>query len=389
MKEYIVTKNILNIRSSASDESDDNFIGQLTAGETLYLTDDEIIGVTPKGGTTNIWKTDNLNRLVSLDGVRLKNYNDKKAEFVADTSLAYLHNNSQNEAQWKVSWGFVDLEVWKIWKMYNTQGSGVKVAVVDTGVMSASNDLKNRISNKSVSVVGNTIDDMSPTNHGTMSAGVIGANGATTSTVFGIAPQCELIIVKAGNNGFYPTDILSGATKAKELGANIISMSIECYNPIPGMDTFLEGCKNSGVIFLAAVGDMSATIDSNPASYDGCFSVGAYNLDANKNRIINPQNNTSKFLKCLCPGDHTLTCSKSPQPAFHNASSSSTAFMAGIMALVFAVAKKNVIAFQILLNALQSNSCTESIPGNNISQSVQGYGVLTPLQLITYLNSNT
>jgi len=71
MKQYIVTKPILNIRNSASDADESNFIGQLLVGETLYLTDNDITGVTPKGGETNIWRTDNLNRLASQDGIRL------------------------------------------------------------------------------------------------------------------------------------------------------------------------------------------------------------------------------------------------------------------------------------------------------------------------------
>ena len=48
MKEYIVTKEILNIRSKPSDESDATYVGKLLKGDRVWLDDDEIIGVVPK-----------------------------------------------------------------------------------------------------------------------------------------------------------------------------------------------------------------------------------------------------------------------------------------------------------------------------------------------------
>ncbi len=114
MKEYIVTKEILNIRSKPSDESDDTYVGQLLKGDRVWLDDDEIVGVVPKGGESNVWKGKSGSKnVVAIDGVRSITYEDKKKEFLNDSSMSYLHNNSQNENDWKVSWAHVDLEIWK------------------------------------------------------------------------------------------------------------------------------------------------------------------------------------------------------------------------------------------------------------------------------------
>jgi len=386
MKEYIVTQDILNIRSSATDVGDDNFIGQLSVGETLYLTDDEIIGVIPKGGTKNIWKTDNLNRLVALDGVRLKNYADKKAEFIADPyNQGFIDPADPNdESKWKVSWGIVDLEVWKIWRDYNTQGEGITIAVIDTGVISDNNDLNGRISNKSMSIISESIQDNSTLKHGTMSAGLIGADGATASTVYGIAPKCELIVIKAGDDGYYPIDIYNAINKAKDLGADIVSISIECYDQIQNLKTFFTNCKTSEILFFAAVGDMGNQSISYPASYDGCFSVGSYGLDDNKNRITDSHNNKNEFIKFLCPGVDILTCSPTSTPVEFNYSSAATAFASGLMALVISASRKGTPNFNSLLNSLQSNNCTENISENPVL-NMEGYGVLIPQSLINNL----
>ena len=67
IREYIVTKDILNIRSKPSDESD--FKGELKLNTTVWLDDKEIIGTIPTGGTTNIWLLYNTNKFVSKDGL--------------------------------------------------------------------------------------------------------------------------------------------------------------------------------------------------------------------------------------------------------------------------------------------------------------------------------
>ena len=70
MRPYIVIKEILNFRSEPSDVHESSFIGQALKGEPLFLEEREIVGVIPRGGTTNLWLSDQHNRFVAKEGVR-------------------------------------------------------------------------------------------------------------------------------------------------------------------------------------------------------------------------------------------------------------------------------------------------------------------------------
>lgn len=82
LREYIVTKELLNIRSRPTEESD--FKGDLKLNSNVWLDDQEILGTVPLGGETNRWLVYNTTSFVSKDGLRVKGYEDKKAEFVKD-----------------------------------------------------------------------------------------------------------------------------------------------------------------------------------------------------------------------------------------------------------------------------------------------------------------
>lgn len=318
-----------------------------------------------------------------------KTYEEKKAEFLADESTANLHNGSTDESMWKVSWGHVDLEIWKIWRDFSARGEGVKVAVIDTGASISGNDLSGRISGSSLSVIGDSTDDVNPIHHGTMSAGLIGADGQTAKTVIGVATACELLIVKAGNQGFYPSDIEKALQRARDLGAKIVSMSIEDYrSPVSSMENLVQTCSTAGMILVAAAGDLGDASISYPASYPGCFSVGAYSLDQSNRRVLWEGSNKNQFVKFLAPGDNLHTCSPSATAASYGGTSAATAFAAGIMALVLSAKGNGSAEYAKVLTALQNGACTEGIGNDSLPSDNQGYGVIAPLTLMTAITRN-
>ncbi len=393
MKEYIVTQNILDLRSSATDETDDNFIGQLTVGETLYLTDEEIIGTIPNGGTTNIWKSDNFNRLVSADGVRLKNYADKKAEFIADPfNQSFIDpTDPANEAKWKVNWGIVDLEIWKIWRDYDTKGEGVKVAIIDTGVQCLNNDLNTKI-NKSVSFatnsdgsIDNNDDDLNPY-HGTKSAGIIGANGLFAKTVIGVAPNCSINVYKATNGLFDFGSVILSIQEAIKDGMKIISMSFTCQDDIT-LAEWINYAKSQDVILIAAAGDAGSNQKCYPASYPGCLSIGAYFLDGTDNRgIYKTNSNYNDAVTFVAPGKDVLTTSIGTQPTYHQETSAATAFVAGLFALL--ISKVPTFNYDQLTDLISLHSITETIEISSGRSDYEGYGILNLRSVLEILNIN-
>ena len=79
-------------------------------------------------------------------------------------------------------------------------GEGVKVAIIDTGCDVNHKNLKDRI----IGVRNFTTDDRGDINnvndyvgHGTATASIIGASDIGANGIIGVAPKCELLILKA------------------------------------------------------------------------------------------------------------------------------------------------------------------------------------------------
>ncbi len=169
-------------------------------------------------------------------------------------------------------------------------GSGVKVAVIDTGIY-AHPDLT--IVNNS-----NFVTDELPSNfnddvgHGTHVAGIIAGDGGASSGKYrGVAPGVLLINARAGNaSGLSDVDIISAIqwsskpTSEGGAGADIISMSFGGGYPIISdsiTDAISNAKRNYGVIFVSSAGNSGPDYytGSTPASGVDVIAVGATDGD--------------------------------------------------------------------------------------------------------------
>jgi subtilisin family serine protease len=167
--------------------------------------------------------------------------------------------------------GFVETEAARAHRY--SEGRGVRVAVVDTGVDLTHPDLAGRIHDAH-----NLVDDDAAAfdrdGHGTEVAGVIAAVGDNHLGIVGIAPQAELSVYKAC---WYPPVPNAGArcnsfTLAKALAAvidaddRIINLSLG--GPAdPLLDLLLVQILQQGRIVVAAIppeGGMAGFPDSTP-----------------------------------------------------------------------------------------------------------------------------
>ncbi|MFX0080900.1 MAG: S8 family serine peptidase [Candidatus Hodarchaeota archaeon] len=165
-------------------------------------------------------------------------------------------------------------------------GSGVRVAVIDTGIYN----------HPSLNVVANQnfVHDEDPSNydddvgHGTHVAGIIGGDGTGSDGKYrGVAPGVSLINARAGNNsGLEEADIINAidwSSKPIGLGgadADIISMSFGGGYPYIS-DLITQAITNAqdayGVIFVASAGNEGPDYftGSTPASGIDVIAVGA------------------------------------------------------------------------------------------------------------------
>jgi subtilisin family serine protease len=154
------------------------------------------------------------------------------------------------------------LDVLPVWG--RTRGSGVTVAVVDTGVDRSSADLAPNLLPGTNTYDGSddTADDAG---HGTVIASVIAAPAGNGGYV-GIAPEAKVLPVKVmgGSSGQDWSDraVVRGIEYALARGARVINLSVGGLNtPIAGVDRALADAQRAGALVVVAAGNDGVDLD--------------------------------------------------------------------------------------------------------------------------------
>lgn len=231
---------------------------------------------------------------------------EEPVQVKAETTITDTeYNNSFHLAQMNVSK--------KLMETYD--GSGVTIAIIDTGVnfdheefkdssgntifselsgvVTGVNTVKNRASYSSEAAWASALNDTA--GHGTHVTGLIAAqpNG---KGIVGIAPKANIIFIKAvdANNAFPNAYIQTALTYAANNGADIISMSIQSYansvtyngSTMTGVsaqttafNTYTSADYNLGCTLLAAAGNYNTSEPSYPANSTNVISVGSVSKD--------------------------------------------------------------------------------------------------------------
>ncbi|MGW0785724.1 S8 family serine peptidase [Streptomyces sp. NPDC002913] len=158
-------------------------------------------------------------------------------------------------------------------------GSGVKVAVLDTGVDAAHPDLAGRITQTKVFVNGQDAEDR--TGHGTHTASTVAGTGAASAGRYaGMAPGAELLVGKVlGDDGSGSlSGIVDGMEWAVAQGAQVVSMSLGADGATSCTGPDVEAVQRLGgkALFVIAAGNASlrGTV-STPGCAPSALTVGA------------------------------------------------------------------------------------------------------------------
>ncbi|MGW7682815.1 S8 family serine peptidase [Kribbella sp. NPDC054772] len=165
-------------------------------------------------------------------------------------------------------------------------GTGVKVAILDTGVDLNHPDLAGKIATSQSFVPGQTVQDGH--GHGTHVASTIAGSGAASGGKYrGVAPGAELVIGKVLSNegSGAESDILAGMDWAAHSGAKVVSMSLggpaRPKEEDPLVDAVDTLTAQTGVLFTIAAGN-SGPADStvgSPGDAQSALTVGAVDHD--------------------------------------------------------------------------------------------------------------
>ena len=173
-----------------------------------------------------------------------------------------------------------------------TRGSGITVAVIDTGIDIDHPEFAGRISEYSYNATEDkivkdyTLDDGSydwsliedEQGHGTAVSGVIAA-AMDGSGVAGIASEVEILVIKAEcdeNGSFYNTsDLVFGLYYAVERDVDVVNMSFGGYSAVNPYASAAKLAVDSNIVCVAAAGNDGTTALSYPAADENVIGVGA------------------------------------------------------------------------------------------------------------------
>ncbi len=170
----------------------------------------------------------------------------------------------------KLEWPLTSLHADVLW--HRTVGTGVTIAIVDTGIDTSRPDLIGTVVD-TINLSGGTSTDVSDDSHGTAVAGLIAGRGRSQMT--GLAPRASLIDIKvaAETDSVTPGKIAEGITEAADDRAEIINVSVGTRRDAQALRQAIAFAEDQGCLIVAAAGD--AGTPQYPADDPGVISVSA------------------------------------------------------------------------------------------------------------------
>jgi len=198
-------------------------------------------------------------------------------------------------------WNFCQINLPLAWN--KSTGSGVTVAVIDTGVNpNGEDDFGGRLI-QGHNFVRNTDDFTDDNGHGTHVSGTVGEETNNLIGCAGIAFNANILAVKVLNRRGVgsSSNIVDGIRWAADNGADVINMSLGASTGSTTEENAINYAYDKGVVICAASGNDGANQVGYPAAYENCIAVGATRYD----KKLAPYSNTGDALDIVAPGGDT------------------------------------------------------------------------------------
>jgi serine protease len=186
-----------------------------------------------------------------------------------------------NDPLYSKQWHMHSINVEGAWKQ--TKGSGVTVAVIDTGISQVRDLVETKFA-KGYDFVNDRENAVDDNGHGTHVAGTIAQSTNNSYGVAGIAYEASLMPLKVLSEygGGTVADIAEAIRFATDNGADVINMSLGGGGESQLMKDAIDYAHNKGVVIVAAAGNESANGVAYPARYPHVIGVSALGPDAEK-----------------------------------------------------------------------------------------------------------
>ncbi|HEV2755296.1 MAG TPA: S8 family serine peptidase [Actinomycetota bacterium] len=218
-------------------------------------------------------------------------------------------------------WGLTRIEADKAWAL--ADGSGVTIAVVDSGVDLGHPDLADKIvSHPDADFVdgkGDTDGSQDEAGHGTHVAGIAAAVTNNGIGVAGVAPGASVLPVRVLDENEKGTTarVAAGVRYAADKGAQVINLSVS-YDARGHVDSITGSMRpvhdavsyalGKGAVVVASSGNDSLPVCAEPAAVSGVLCVGAVDRSDRPAYYTNFDSRRSKNYLVGPGGDQAITC---------------------------------------------------------------------------------
>jgi thermitase len=338
----------------------------------------------------------------------------------AQPNYKYKFHTAPNDTYYNEQWALPLLNMKKAWQL-TTGKPEVIIAVIDSGVNYEHDDLKDNIW-QNENEIENSLDDdgngyiddligwdffgdysfgqtspdndpMDETGHGTHVAGIIAAQINNNLGIVGVAPNCKIMCLRAGNdNMIFTSDIASGIYYATNNGAKIINLSLGKSSTDFFLKSSILFAVKNNVLVIASSGNDSLDLDVYtyvPAQYDEVLTVGAIKKD----NILADYSNYGSCIDLVAPGgadeevsteNDILSTYLEQSYGYGSGTSMAAPHVAGVAALL-ATAFPSATS-KDLKQALQDSATDLGATGKD---TLYGYGKPAPYNAILTLDSTT
>lgn len=286
----------------------------------------------------------------------------------------------------KHGWGITAFNLPEAWG--ETQGEGVKIAVIDTGVDLDHPDLKENLL-PGMNFVNKKKPPHDDAGHGTHVAGIICAMNNEIGMV-GVAPKSKVVPIKvldSKGSGDLIT-VSEGIRWAIEQGVDFITLSLGSPNPVQQVRKAIQLAESKGIITFCAAGNAGKTRQIfYPANYPETIGIGSIDEDMDRSNF----SCTGQDLDFLAPGNEIFSTVPESWYAILSGTSMANPFAVGVAALLLSYnrSKGNKIKLECsddYRRVFKKNTVPVSNPKFAKDKFFEGFGIINPSDIDSWLS---
>lgn len=288
---------------------------------------------------------DKISRLdVDVMQISRKNLTDLVNQFLQQPFIEYAEPDYvattmdvPNDPYFNLQWGMQKVKAPDAWNITKS-GSGVKIAILDTGIDQNHEDLSSKITDN-YNCTDSPIDDSY--GHGTHVAGIAAAATNNGTGVAGLGYNASLMNVKVlGDDGSgYYSWISNCLIWAADHGAKVINMSLGGPSKSKTLENAVNYAWKKGVVLVAAAGNSGNSSPTYPAYYTNVIAVAA--TDSNDKKAS--WSSYGRWVDVAAPGvdiystfpNHPYVINKKLNYDYGSGTSMATPHVSGLAALVW------------------------------------------------------